>query len=346
MKNKTKELSANSKAIYENRLSKLDNLNIKIDGSMGIRAIVNKLKGKDYADGTIIQYLSAILWKLNNTPNLNYQQKKLTLSLGRKITQLGVKRNKFYDKNILTAKEKQQFIKWTDVLKVYNVVSDNKHFSDNNYLDFVILSLYINNDNGVRRIKDYANMVVSDHIIDDDKNHYVNATKPVFVFNNYKTKEFYGQQKLYVNSQLSKILNDYIAKYNINGSLLGLSEDALKKRLMNVFNRYVGKDISVNILRKSFISNFLLIPRTDAQKKDLARTMAHNMLTQSSYNKLNKVKDVDIIPDAPNVVKPGRKPKYESDEAKLKARHDYLKIWKANNKDKTSRYNKNYYYKD
>lgn len=349
MKNKTKKLSANSQAIYEDRLSKLDKLDIKIDGSMGIRAIVSKFKNhkpEPFADGTIIQYLSAIKWKLENTSVVNYQQKKLIQSLSRKITQLGVKRNKFYDKNILTAKEKEQFIKWSDVLKVYNEVSNNKHLSDNNYLDFVILSLYINNDNGVRRIKDYANMVVSDHIINDDKNHYVKTTKPVFVFNNYKTKEFYGQQKLKVNGQLSKILNDHIKKNEINGSLLGLSEDALKKRLTNVFKRYVDKDISVNILRKSFISNFLSIQHTDAEKKELARTMGHNMMTQSSYNKLNKVKDVDIIPDAPKVVKPGRKQKYDTDEAKFKARQEYLKKWKADNKDKTSKYNKTYYDKE
>jgi len=69
----------------------------------------------------------------------------------------------------------------------------------------------------------------------------------------------------------------------------------------------------------------------------------HNIITQSYYNKLNKVKNVNIIPDAHKVVKPGRKLKYDTKEAKFKARQEYLRKWKADNKDKTSKYNKTYY---
>ena len=346
MKNKTGKLSANSQAIYEKRLLQLDGFGIKLDGSSGIRVIINRLKKENYADGTIIQYLSAILWKLNNTPDTNYKQKKLIVSLSRKNTQLGVKRNKFYDKNILTKKEKGQFIKWSDVLKVYNEVSNNKNLSDSNYLEFIILSIYCNNSLGVRRIKDYSNMTVSNHIINDDSNHYVRSIKPVFVFNNYKTKDFYGQQVLKIDAHLNNILNDYIDKFNIKGSLLGLSEDALKKRLPNIFIRYVNKNISVNILRKSFISNFLDVTRTDQEKKELARTMGHSMMTQSSYNKLNKVKDVDILPDAPKEIKKGRKPSDLTDDEKALARKNYIKKWKEYNKDIIAEHNKKYYNKN
>lgn len=346
MRNKTKELSANSQAIYEKRLAQMSEMDIKFDGSVGIRAIIKKLKDMEYADGTIIQYLSAILWKLNNTPDTNYKQKKLINSLSRKNSQLGVKRNKFYDKNILSKKEQEKFIKWTDVMKVYTEVSNNKNLSSSNYLEYVILSVYCNNILGVRRIKDYSNMIVSSQIVNDDNNHYVRSTKPVFVFNNYKTKDFYGQQVLKIDGTLNKILNDYIDKYTINGSLLGLSEDALKKRLAGIFIRYVDRNVSVNILRKSFISHFLSVPRNDRDKKELARTVGHNILTQSSYNKLNKVPDIDIIEDVPKEIKLGRKPSGLNAEEKALARKNYLKKWKEDNKDKISEHNKKYYSKD
>jgi hypothetical protein len=296
--------SANTNKHYTFLLNKLTTLNIDYENAKTIEPIIEKIqKNSKVSPTTIRVYFQAILWSKKNT------DKDFLKSVSTYITQVSKDERKKRGENILMDNEKQNYIDWNHILKIYKKVELEKNESQFDLVNFVILSLYVLFP--PRRLSDYSNMVIS---FDDkykvntglskqfDANNYYSYKKHLFIFNNYKTnkkvskidgkqeKIQYKQQVFKVPTELSDILDSYIELLDLKGSLLGFkSPDSLSTRLKNIFKDYINKNISVNILRHSYIS-YVLSNRQKFNHNNLyliSTQMAHSMQTQSEYYKNN-----------------------------------------------------------
>jgi hypothetical protein len=141
-----------------------------------------------------------------------------------------------------------------------------------------------------RRVSDVAMLELSRDFEDNTKNYIVvskNLKPKYLVYNVYKTDKFHGQNKIKIPARLIKILHKYITGANLKlgdrlfGRAVNFSEVVSK-----VFNKGTDNKLSVNSLRKAFISNYLSKPRSITEKKELALLMGHNKEMQERYLRL------------------------------------------------------------
>ena len=115
--------------------------------------------------------------------------------------------------------------------------------------DYIILSLYILIP--PRRVMDYTEFKIKN--INRETDNYMD--KNAFVFNQYKTAKTYGTQKVEIPKELKSIIikwikhnpTDYLLFNNQKNKLIGTT---LTQRL----NRIFGRNISVNAIRHSYLS--------------------------------------------------------------------------------------------
>lgn len=291
---------------YATLLKRLDKLGINYKKAKSAEEIKEEvLKYSNVSDTSIRVYLQAILF---SGTNLN---KKFIDSSRKFITNTSKNERIERGKNRLVGNQKNNYLDWSHILEVYKNVKGDANKSMHNMLDYVILSLYILFP--PRRLTDYSEMVVSlndDYKINKgvskkyDSCNYYSPKKHIFIFNNYKTNKrvirvdgdlntnTYKQQVFKVPDNLATILDDYVKDEKIKDSesLLGMSPATLGDRISSIFTNLVSKNISVNILRHSFIS-MILADRKTYDHNDLfeiSQRMAHNMNQQSQYYKNEK----------------------------------------------------------
>lgn len=116
--------------------------------------------------------------------------------------------------------------------------------------DFVILSLFVLIP--PRRIMDYSEFKIKKNINRETDNY---MDKNSFVFNQYKTAKTYGKQTVTIPKELKTIITKWI-KHNPTDYLLfnGQQHKLIGTTLTQRLNRIFGKNISVNSLRHSFLS--------------------------------------------------------------------------------------------
>ena len=138
-----------------------------------------------------------------------------------------------------------------------------------------------------RRLKDYALMELKTVEESEEKNYYKEEGE--MIFNNYKTRNRYGKQIIKVPEKVKEIVNEYIKKWGIEGSLLEMNEDKLYDTLISIFKK-TGKRVSVDILRHSYISKGRDIGKLKKgnKREEIARKMGHSMVAQDEYYKTKK----------------------------------------------------------
>jgi hypothetical protein len=102
----------------------------------------------------------------------------------------------------------------------------------------------------------------------------------MFVYNDYKTKNVYGKAEIAIDKNLLILLQLYASK---NDSL-AMSRDTLSKRVISLFKKYAGKDMSVIMLRRSFITDCLSKNLSENDKERIAKMMLHSKNIQAFYN--------------------------------------------------------------
>lgn len=209
-------------------------------------------------------YISSILFLLR--PFEDEHKKKIyldyLLKIGKLIndSKLEQKKNIKEEKNWI--EPNQIKIKYEELYKNYNELLKIKNISIKDYQnlqDLIIISLYYLNK--PRRLKDFTEMKYYNY--DKEKDNYIDLKKNQFIFNDFKTKKYFINNKVDIDNNLSILLREFIKlkkrNKNLNRVYLleGLTNNKLKtsnlnKRLNNIFD---NKNISVNILRKSYLSN-------------------------------------------------------------------------------------------
>ena len=176
--------------------------------------------------------------------------------------------------------EPENIALWTNIKDLYKTQKGiNKMF-------MALISLM-----APRRTTDYSQLVIKPiDETDDLKFNYLvvnsNGMPEYLIYNNYKTNKHYGQQKFKVPDDLKLIIRDYIIekKLKYNYYLFGNKSDA-SIQFSNITKAAYGKKLTVNSLRKSFISYFL---ESGPSYKDMVKTaeeMAHSLDMQQRYKR-------------------------------------------------------------
>jgi integrase len=192
----------------------------------------------------------------------------------------------------LTDKERKNWITQEEVKKVYNeLYKDANHLFNKEKLtknemmrlqNLVTLSLYTMI--APRRILDYTKFKLRNY--NENEDNYMN--KKVFVFNNYKTDKSHGKQSIPIPIKLYNIVkkwekkhdNDYLL-YSDNGKPLQPSQLTLR------LNKMFGKNVSVNSLRHSYITEDVLKAMPAIKKlEETAEAMGHTIDQQLLYKKI------------------------------------------------------------
>jgi len=201
-------------------------------------------------------------------------------------------------KNEKTETQKENWINWDDVMKIYNNLKDNLKFSKkiteeqyNKLLDFMILSLYVLIP--PRRNQDYLKMVITNKSTKDLNYNYLDLKKQQFIFNVYKTAKKDGQLIVQIPEELLKVLKIYL-KYHPDRLLLKSQQipflvnfdgspfksiNSITRILNGIFKKKIGASMLRHIYLSSKYSNII-----KEQEKD-SKLMSHNLLTQKDYVK-------------------------------------------------------------
>ena len=111
------------------------------------------------------------------------------------------------------------------------------------------------------------------------------------MFNKYKTKQTYGVQEFDINKDLADVLKPYIKDKKPGDPVFSTKNNKHIKNFSefvnNIFKKHTGKNISVNLIRHSFISDFLKKNKSIEARKKISTQMSHSLLTQSYYNRID-----------------------------------------------------------
>ena len=285
--------SARTVALYSECLKTLEKANIYYSDSSDLKGLMVQIRGLKTGKGVFISassyrlYLNALIWYYKSK---SIDPLKLS-ELRHEIYNLKLADSLILSQNVLSDAQSVNYLSWLDILKVYNNLKLSAMPTLNQHKNFALLSCYILLP--PRRLKDYGLMHISDSdsLLDIKFNYYV---KGVFIFNNYKTRSYFGVQRVKVPDDLDLILREYIDSHKIVGSLFGLSCPALEHRLLRIFERCTGKSISVNILRHSYITYLKDSKRMLGNEKTISKLMAHSLTMQNEYYK-DPLKKLDNV---------------------------------------------------
>lgn len=189
----------------------------------------------------------------------------------------------------MSAREEENFLAWPEVLKTREAArQDAKDLMT--YQDYVLVCLYTY----LPPIRlDYSPMAVVQEEPTAKAGNYLLVLPAglTFILNDYKTSKRYGQKRTPVPKELERILRDWL-DVNPSGWLLcnsdgePLSEKALGSRLSQVFKKFSGKSVSVNLLRHSFVSWLRRNEKPLLKHKEIAGLMGHSLEMNALYRRI------------------------------------------------------------
>ena len=281
--------SSYTESEYMRVLNYIENEGINYKNITNAHKYIEQIKKMKKKNGSLISpltvkmYLVATIWYLKKS-GLKLEQQNILKNEIEKIAEDNLKDVK---QHILLGNQIDNYVEWPKVLKLYETMKQNYSRSKQSHVNFVLLSCYVLIP--PRRLKDYALMhvVTNGNNLSSDLNYYIRNEK-IFVFNNYKTDKKYKCQKQQVPKELYQILEEYIKKYNITGSLFQLTRKAIQLRLTRIFKKGLNCSVSVNILRHSYISFGKESGEFLGEEEEYAKKMGHSVMTQLDYYKSSK----------------------------------------------------------
>ena len=143
------------------------------------------------------------------------------------------------------------------------------------------------------RRNEYQNIFIVNYKsrLDKDKNYILlNKKYPEhFVFNNYKTADKYGSQKIDIPPELAKIIYNYIKENKLKSGdkLIILSVNNYIQNIKKAFKIVYGIDgITTRWLRISYATYIDNIKISNNEKNKIVENMAHSAQQSSKYRKL------------------------------------------------------------
>ena len=222
----------------------------------------------------------------------------------KQMDELSEQQQEFNKLNKKTKNQTQNWMEWEEVIdrreelgkEFYSKLNE----SNNSWIDiwdtllkYFIISLYTKI--APRRNKDFLHMYVVDKLEDDgnpSKNYLVKDSQEL-VFNNYKTSQRYGTQRISYddNEPLKKLINIYLKFHPLkndkefpllvkyDGESLGTNSNSITY----ILNSVLGKKIGASLLRHIYLSS-KYSDDLEAMKND-AHDMGHSLNQARDYIK-------------------------------------------------------------
>lgn len=188
----------------------------------------------------------------------------------------------------LTAKESEKYLPWEDLVKA------RESLKATGGMDYLLASLYTMTA-PVRN--DYANMMIlhktptkaqiAKHKADGHNLCVLLKKSGYFLFLNYKTAKTYGDVKLKIPKQLYDVIIQATGGTLGDRTMLlnGMTEAYTGIKLARIFRSATGKDVTINILRHSYVTHMRKGEMPIAKKEELARHMMHSPYEGELYIK-------------------------------------------------------------
>ena len=250
-----------------------------------VEKVIIALREKYSNDNTFNSYLIAYTVVLSHIPSLRNDYLRITT----------------LTKNLSKQSQDKRDDNTTDDIDKIIDLSDRQALLDNidklpNITDKLIYALNVLIP--PRRLE-YRFVVLTDEtdaqMLQDTNNYLIIRGKWRFVFNEYKTAKYIGQQDILIPDDLKQILISYIKAKNLNvGDLLfslqrdkreEISQPNFSSLISRVFSKIYGIDISNRFLRysASTTANNQNLSKNDRQQ--LANAMGHSLSQNLSYSK-------------------------------------------------------------
>jgi hypothetical protein len=182
----------------------------------------------------------------------------------KRITEDGVTYDKREEKQILSESQKQNYISWPEVLRVYsNLKTQAEPLFKLERLNigqfktlqsYVLLSVYVLIP--PRRSMDYADFKIRN--IDKESDNYmtIDKRKASFVFNKYKNASRLGRQTVEIPNSLKLIVTKWIKKNPYDWLIVNQKGNHITQAKINdILNDIFGKRIGSSMLRHIYITD-------------------------------------------------------------------------------------------
>jgi hypothetical protein len=267
-----------SLARYQYNLARLKTLMGISDESL--KWLKNTKKVIDFIEGLetySLNYKKAFYITIVSLLKLQNTLKKEIEIYRAKQLEYNTKQSKIYEEQVLSPTEETKFMTWPDILKA---AKDMAHGSE----DHLIVSLYtllppLRND--------FVKMKVVSEIPTDASGNYlvVNPKTSQIILNEFKTSRKYGTQTIPISSKLHTIIKKYL-KAHPTDVLFNITENMMSKKVGDVFEKLLGKRVTINILRHSYISYMKRKEPSLKEKEGLAKSMMHSVSMDEVYRKI------------------------------------------------------------
>jgi hypothetical protein len=188
-----------------------------------------------------------------------------------------------------TETQSKNWITMDDIHKKYKEISDDassllnkKELTNNQYhriVDLIIMACLAGIYIPPRRLLDFCHFKIRD--IEPENDNFLRGRK--MIFNTYKTAKTYGSQEVSIPPKLFSLLSRWI-KINPTDHLIFDTnmKPFVPSRLTRRLNTIFGKNISVNILRHVYISEYLkdtpLLDELNQKAEELGHSVDQMML--------------------------------------------------------------------
>lgn len=270
----SKNLSNETIKTYNKMINKINkDMNIKNNNYFinNFDDVIKYIKDKYENIGSQITIISSIMYILNNDDTIN---KKITNEYIQKYREL-LNENRLIIQNDKKNNEKNEKEKenWISLIELHHIFRQNYNkFKDillnkvnyvlneelfNQIQNTVLLSLYIMME---PRRSEYIKLKYKNY--DINKDNYIDIINKKMGLNQYKTDKSYDKFEIDLNKKIYEILNNYI-NFRIHNKLdktdylfttfdnKNIDNSQLAKRL----NKIIGKNISVSMIRKIYLSD-------------------------------------------------------------------------------------------
>ena len=300
------QISDSTRVQYEGRIRKIESKCFKIDVNNitqeQIKSITECFPNIQTCKGAF----SALLWycKGKNAPDTTIEVVQTAFN------KLKDDCKKIANSQELTPHQLDNYMTHTELLTLYNQATSKMEFDKPDYNDswiyYTIVCLYTIQP-PVRA--DYWNMEIIEYnpisdceeaLKDGLRIKYASQTQnyciicpsnTYFVFNTYKTAKTYGQQIV----TAEWIINHLIRHLHFNLKVWKVlpidSPNALVKYVKKAFSYFGGKEITIGLLRHSYIVEFYKTNPSIAKKQALASKMLHSVAIQEQYRSENVAED-------------------------------------------------------
>ena len=194
-------------------------------------------------------------------------------------------------KNEKSDSQEKNWIDWSDVLSKQQELKELKDKSFNDYLNYLVLSLYTLIP---PRRNEYSKVLVvpSSKGLDEHKN-YLDLAKGQFILGDFKTVKSKGIQTLDIPNDLMEIVNGFLKLRGIKkikkNEIVPLLVDSDNKPLTasnaitRILNNIFHKKIGASMLRHIFVSD--KFGDEDNERKEVAEQMGHSVSMSQDYVK-------------------------------------------------------------